>query len=156
MDNNIQQIAKPQGEKGEIEKKDSAQPVDNGAGQNMALEAPDVNDKLEEQKPAQALEPPDADVMDQGLQGGQDEGAVGVGAAPMVHEMRNGKEDGAVINNLDENGNGADVADLPVHRGVKEDPANAMVAGNNHDNNGDNMDEGLALADNDAADNGAV
>ena len=156
MDNNIQQIAKPLGEKGETEKKDSAEPVDNGAGQNMALEAPDVNDKLEEQKPAKALEPPDANVMNQGLQGGPNEGAVGVGAAPIVHGIRNSEEDGAVVNNLDENGNGADVADLPVHRGVKEDPANAMVAGNNHDNNGDNVDEGLALADNDDTDNGAV
>ena len=146
LDNNVQQIAQPLGEKDKGENKDSAQQAENGAGQNLALIAPDVNDKPEEQKPARALESPDANVPNQGVQGGQNDA---VGAAPLVNGVGNSKE-GA--NNLDENGNGADVADLPVHRGVKEDPANAIAA----NNNGENADEGLALADNDDADNGAV
>ena len=80
-----------------------------------------------------------------------------VGAAPVVGDS---KEGAAIVNNVDDNGNGADVADLPVHRGVKEDPANAIenpqVVANNQENNGENADEGVALADNDDADNGGA
>ena len=155
MDNNAQQIAKPLGEKDEG-LNENVPPIQKEQDQNMALQPPDVKDQIGDQKPVQALEAPDANVGNPNSQERQNAAVQAVGAASVVGD---GKEGAAIVNNVDDNGNGADVADLPVHRGVKEDPANAIEnpqVANNQENNGENADEGVALADNDDADNGGA
>ena len=122
LDNNVQQIDKPLGDKDE-RLDENVQPIQKEEDQNMALQPPDVKDQVEDQKPVQALEAPDANVGNPNSQERQNAAFQAVGAAPVVGDS---KEGAAIMNNVDNNGNGADVADLPVHRGVKEDPANAI------------------------------
>ena len=61
LDNNVQQIDKPLGEKDE-RLDENVQPIQKEKDQNMALQPPDVKDQVGDQKPVQALEAPDANV----------------------------------------------------------------------------------------------
>ncbi len=142
----MQQIAKPLGEihndRVQQEKVES---------NKMAIEPPDVNDKRDEdeEKPGeqQVAEPPPAEEDDKAERKSAEanEHVLPVPGENVVKDRKS-----AVINNVDENGNGADAADLPVHRGVKEDPANAIENAQGDANNNDDDDDHEAEDDDDA------
>lgn len=120
-----------------------------------ALQPPDVNAKPNEQAAAQVLQPPQAMLNEPDAQDSKADAAKD--AAAVVHDAVVNSKEGAIVNSLEENGNGAvDVADLPVHRGVKEDPANAIenpqVVNPDKEEEDDGEDAGVAAADNDIAD----
>ncbi len=125
--------------------------------QDFALQAPDADVQQQPNAPqdgAQALQPPDPDVINP-AEAGQHEvqnqiqaapvGNPAVGAAAGVQQQKD-----AVVNNIDNNNNGADVADIPVHRGVKVDPAIAIENGESHqgeENQADPNQDAAANAD---------
>ena len=122
--------------------------------QDFALQAPDADVQQQPnaaQQGAQALQPPDPNVINPGA--GQQEVQNQIQAAPVGDPAVGAgaqQQKDAVANNMDNNNNGADVADIPVHRGVKEDPANAIENGESHqgeENQADPNQDAAANAD---------